>query len=77
MDKETELWYTHQFDIFGEQGWKDLIEQAREMYEAYNRVDSLTSEDNLKFTQGRLDILKWLITWEEAVNKAWKELGNE
>ena len=77
MDKETRQWYENQFDLFGEEGWKALIEQAKEMQETYNTVLDVTTEATLYHRKGQLDILNWLLEWEGVVNRTFKEIDDE
>ena len=77
MDKETEAWYENQFELFNQKGWKDCLEKAKEMTDAYNDIRNLNTSDDLWLNKGRLDMLDWLLTWEESVNKAFEDLSNE
>lgn len=77
MDKETRQWYENQFDLFGEEGWKALIEQAKDMQETYNTVLDVTTEATLYHRKGQLDILNWLLEWEGVVNRTFKEIDDE
>ena len=76
MDKETELWYENQFDMFYKQGWKDLVEQVKELRDSYNQVSTIKDEKELHKRLGQLDILDWLVNWEESVNASFKDLQN-
>ena len=77
MDKETRQWYENQFDLFGEEGWKALIEQIKDMQETYNTVLDVTTEATLYHRKGQLDILNWLLEWEGVVNRTFKEIDDE
>ena len=76
MDKEIEVWHENQFDLFHRQGWKDLIEQALKLRDTYNQLVTVRDEKELHKRLGQLDILDWLISWEEAVNNNFKDLQN-
>ena len=77
MTPELRQWYEEQFNLFNSQGWKDLIEQMKEMQKNYENLRNLPSDDTLKFRQGQLDILDWIIGWQESVEQNFKELQNE
>lgn len=63
--------------MFNEQGWKDLIEQMKEMQKNYENLRNLPSDDTLKFRQGQLDILDWITGWQTSVEQNFKELQSE
>lgn len=77
MTDELRNWYEEQFTLFNTQGYKDLIEQMKEMQKNYENLRNLPSDDTLKFRQGQLDILDWIIGWQESVEQNFKELQNE
>lgn len=74
MDKETEQWYDNQFDMFNLPGWKELIEQAKDIRENASKIGLINTSDQLFFVKGQLDILNWLIGWENKVNEVFKDL---
>ena len=77
MTDELRNWYEEQFTLFNTQGYKDLIEQMKEMQKNYENLRNLLSDDTLKFRQGQLDILDWIVGWQESVEQNFKELQNE
>jgi len=74
MDKETEQWYEHQFDMFNLEGWKELIEQAKDIRDNASKIGLINTSDQLFFVKGQLDILNWLIGWENKVTEVFKDL---
>ena len=77
MTPELQQWYEEQFNLFNTQGWKDLIEQMKEMQKNYENLRNLPSDDTLKFRQGQLDILDWITGWQTSVEQNFKELQSE
>lgn len=77
MTDELRNWYEEQFTLFNTQGYKDLIEQMKEMQNNYENLRNLPSDDTLKFRQGQLDILDWITGWQTSVEQNFKELQNE
>lgn len=77
MTPELQQWYEEQFNLFNTQGWKDLVEQMKEMQKNYENLRNLPSDDTLKFRQGQLDILDWITGWQTSVEQNFKELQNE
>ena len=70
MNDELRNWYEEQFTLFNSQGWKDLIEQMKEMQKNYENLRNLPSDDTLKFRQGQLDILDWIVGWQQRDRKS-------
>lgn len=77
MTPELQQWYEEQFNLFNTQGWKDLVEQMKEMQKNYENLRNLPSDDTLKFRQGQLDILDWITGWQTSVEQNFKELQSE
>ena len=53
------------------------MEDAKNIFDAYNKVTSVTDSNNLFFKKGQLDILEWLLTLKEVSEKAYEDLTNE
>ena len=77
MTPELQQWYEEQFNLVNTQGWKDLVEQMKEMQKNYENLRNLPSDDTLKFRQGQLDILDWITGWQTSVEQNFKELQSE
>lgn len=77
MEEKLQRYYENRFDLFSQPGWLDLMEDAQRMFEAYNKVSSITDTNNLFFKKGQLDILEWLLTLKEVSEKAYEDLTNE
>ena len=77
MEREDVVWYDNQFELFSTQGWKDFINKAEEIYEAYNDVSNIQTEDQLMKVKGVLENLRWVTSWEQVVNDTYKILSRE
>lgn len=77
MNEELKQWYEHQFDMFNEQGWKDLIEQVAQRQKNYDNVRGISTAEALKYRQGQLYEIDWLLNWQASVESNFKELQNE
>lgn len=73
MDKETQEYFENQFEMFGTPGWKDFIEKAQEIVDAYNNIRIPKSGEELAKYQGFVEMLDWLLGWEELVNQTFKQ----
>lgn len=73
VDLELQKYYEERFSMFSTQGWKDLIEDVKEMQKATDTLSGVTV-DNLQFKQGELSIMRWLLSLQEMSESAYKEL---
>lgn len=76
MDKELIDYYDHQFNLFSTQGWKDLMDDFREMQKATDRISGVKPED-VRFKQGELSIINLVLSREDMTRKAFDELQKE
>lgn len=71
-NNDLESYYEEQLSMFTSQGWKDFIEQVGNIVSA-NTIDAVNSEKDLFLTKGRLDILRWILSWENLVRTAMEQ----
>jgi hypothetical protein len=71
-NNDLESYYEEQLSMFTSQGWKDFIEQVETIVSA-NTIDAVNSEKELFLTKGRLDILRWILSWENLVRTAMEQ----
>lgn len=76
MTPDEQKYYETQLDMFVSDGWKHFISQVVEMSEATNSIVNLAPED-LRFKQGELSIMSWIIGWPDQVRRTYEDLDNE
>lgn len=75
MTQEEELYYRNLFDVFGTQGWKQIVERLQEQVDGYN-ILYIQNEQQLNMVKGELNILNQLINLQataEAAYESFKE----
>lgn len=77
MDRETQNWYEEQFSMMSTKGWKDFVDQCKEMKDQYSDVSVVPDLQTLYKRHGQLDLLNWILGWKEACEKAYQELQDE
>ena len=77
IDKETEEYYNKYFDLFTNDGWKQLIEELRQNALAINSVEATKDSDDLYIRKGQLNVLAYLFNFESTVNNNFEELQKE
>ncbi len=74
MAPDLQKHYENQFDMMASEGWKDLLEDFRELKAGINDVTLTTDTQNLFFRKGQLDILDLILKRKEMYEKAYEEL---
>ena len=74
LNKELEDYYLNRFELTSLQGWKDLIEDATKMREAYANIGGISTLEGLHYKKGQIDILDWLISLRSVSEEAYKQL---
>ena len=75
MDVELQQYYESRIAMFGSQGWADLMEDVAEMLKATDTLSGVTPE-NMRFKQGEISIMKWLLSLKDTSITAYEELQN-
>lgn len=77
MTPEDRQWYDNQFTLFSTDGYKDLMEQVRSIIVSIDTIKGITTEAELKYRQGQLDLANWLLGWQASVEETAKQLEDE
>jgi hypothetical protein len=76
VDKELQKYYEDRFSMMATQGWSDLAEDVKKIYDAVNNLAPVQNELDLFFRKGQLDILQWMLTLRESSAQAYEQLQN-
>ena len=74
VDDQTKEFYRARTDLVEQDGWRDLIEELKNLEELYNKLDSIESEKDLWFAKGQLSILRQILSLEDTTKRAVEEL---
>ena len=74
MEKEDEQYYNIYFELFRSDGWRQLTEELTEVAAHTNNVAIVKDAQDLFFRQGQLDILTWLLQFEDSINNNYEDL---
>jgi hypothetical protein len=77
MDKELQVYYEEQFSMMSTKGWKDLMEDFKDLKDSINDVSLTTDTQDLFFRKGQLDILSLLLKRKESCEEVYKQLLEE
>jgi hypothetical protein len=74
MDKKLQSYYENRFSMMATDGWKDLMEDAQQVFDSLNQVLTIQNETDLHLKRGQLDILNWLLNLKPASEAAFEQL---
>lgn len=75
IDRDLQEYYEKQFDMFSHPGWKDLVEDLQQLYEAVNDLATVENVETLYFRKGQCDVLNLIFDRRQACENAWKDLN--
>ena len=73
-DKQLQSYYENRFSMMSSEGWKELMEDAQEMFNSLNHVLSIQTEADLHVKKGQLDILMWLLNLKSVSEQSYASL---
>jgi len=74
MTREDEKYYNDYFDLFRSDGWKQLTEELTQNAAAINNVALVKDAEDLFFRQGQLEVLVYLLQFEDSINNSYDDL---
>lgn len=77
MDKETEEYYSKYFDLFRNEGWKQLIEELKQNAMLINSVENTKDQEDLFIRKGQLKVLAYLLNFQSNMETSFAELEKE
>ena len=66
MTNEDEQYYENFFDLFATAGWKRFVKDAEEAKDGF-LIENINSDKTLFHTQGQLEVLSNVVTFEEKI----------
>jgi thiaminase len=70
LTQEEEKYYEHYFDIFSTDGWKQFVEEIKEILEAH-RIEDIKDEKQLAYTKGERAAFHKVVHFEPAIRNAY------
>ena len=77
MDKELETYYNNYFDLFRNEGWKQLMEELKNNALFINSVEAVKDEADMYSRKGQLQVLASLLNLETTITNAQEELDDD
>jgi hypothetical protein len=77
MAPDLEKYYDNQFSMMATEGWKDIIEDFKELEKNLSNVRTVADDHTLHFRLGQLDILDLILKRKDTCEKVYEELQHE
>lgn len=77
MAPDLEKYYDNQFSMMATEGWKDMIEDFKELEKNLSNVRTVADDHTLHFRLGQLDILDLILKRKDTCEKVYEELQHE
>jgi len=77
VSPDLQKYYENQFNLFIQEGWRDLLEDFENIKKSINDLSTVADEQSLFFRKGQLDILDLLLQRKAMCEKTYEELINE
>jgi len=74
IEKKLQSYYENRFSMMATPGWKDLMEDAQQLFDSINQVLPIQNETDLQLKRGQLDILNWILSLKSASEAAFEQL---
>jgi len=74
LTQEDKQFYHNRLNLIEQDGWRDLIQELKNLEDLTNNLDSVESEKDLWFARGQLSILRQIIGLEDTTKAAAEEL---
>jgi hypothetical protein len=73
MTKEEELYYNNYFDLFGTEGWKQLVFDLTAKAQSYD-ISYIKDEKDLNRIQGELSVINMLLGLEQFIEQGYEDV---
>ena len=70
MTKEEEQYYNNYFDLFGTEGWKQVVGELQAKAASYD-ISHLKDEKDLYFVKGELSVVRLLLGLEDFITQGY------
>jgi hypothetical protein len=77
LSPEDEKYYENYLDVFLTDGWKQFIQEAKDLVDSF-KIDEIKNEQDLFFVKGQINTLMNVINFETGIRNALDmEAGND
>ena len=73
MTSEEEKYYENYFDLFNTEGWKQLVNEVKDIHASY-MIETLNSVEELYKAKGEREILARVLNFQNGIEAAYASL---
>ena len=73
MEPELERYFNTYFELFSQEGWKQLTGEFESNGNVINSVEATKDVDDMYFRKGQLNVIAHLVNFEYSVEQAYSE----
>ena len=73
MTPALQKYYEERISMMSSEAWRDLMEDVETMLAATNVLDGVTA-DNMRYKQGEVSIMRWMLALKEVSEQAFQQL---
>ena len=73
-DKKLQNYYDNRFSMMNQQGWKDLLEDLKNMLNRYSNINNIKTMEDFYVAKGQVDILKYIMDLKETTTSVYNSL---
>lgn len=73
MDKQLEQYFNNYFDLFGTDGWKQLMEELNNNALGVNNLQATKDSEDMYFRKGQLNVLASILNLQNTIEASHKE----
>jgi len=77
MDNTLKQYYEDRFEMFITKGWKDLVEDVKNMEAITSNIGNCADEKSFWIAKGELSILRWVLNLERLSRQAFEGLEED
>ena len=76
MDQNLQKYYESRLEMMSSDAWRDLMVDVDGMMKATDNLSGVTV-DNLRYKQGEVSIMRWLLNLADTSEKAYMQLKDD
>lgn len=73
MDKQLEQYFNNYFDLFGTDGWKQLMEELNNNAVGVNNLQATKDSEDMYFRKGQLNVLASILNLQNTIEASHRE----
>jgi len=77
LNQDDLEFYERRFDLFAQEGWKDLVDDFEQLKKNLSDLAQISTEQDLWYRKGQIEMINYLIQLKTLTEQAYEEGINE